>query len=659
MRARSIAIHLSLACTICVTAIPAWSDERGSTSLAPAPDATYLDELIARANRLDLAEDPMWLSLLHYEKGRILPSARSYAKTPSFFLSQRGDRDPGAELEATLAGFFDSATRLEDEEPAQCAFVARRHWLVRRLEIDHRRLPLTQCEHYENWRRTLGAVGLTMIFPEGFMNNPASMFGHTLLRLDVDREAGARDVLGYAVDFTADAGGDGALTYVFKGIFGFYPGYFGLNPYYQQLNRYADWENRDIWEYRLEVRDEEVEFLLMHLWELRGVRFPYYFFTKNCSYQLLQLLDIGKPDLHASEGFRLTVVPVDTIRPLVRYPGLVKKVRYRPSPATELRHELRALSRHHRKLAVRVAKGEIDPDDPAVQDLVPAERAALLNVAYDYLHYAFLAGRLEREKSQAVFRSILVARSRLGDELGATSLLDDVPVPSTRPDEGHDSNRLTLAGGWRDGEAYLDLSFRPALHDLMDAEGGYTQHMQIRFLDTRIRYYPGSNRVRLQELVVVEAVSLSPRSRAFRPIAWRLGTGLATRRTPSGNGLRDSAVWRSDIGVGLAFDPIPGANLYGLAGLRLDASPNLERGASFGPGLSAGIYLRTPVDRWKSHLRGEVFYFALGDSTISLQAKLEQRVRLTRNTALHLDVSLNRISDRTWYQAGLGFALHF
>jgi hypothetical protein len=92
---------------------------------------------------------------------------------------------------------------------------------------------------------------LTLIFPEGFMNNPASIFGHTLLRVDAGSDDGREDLLGWAVDFTAKAGDELLPLYMAKGVFGFFPGLFG-SPYYQQLKRYADW-NRDIWEYRLDV----------------------------------------------------------------------------------------------------------------------------------------------------------------------------------------------------------------------------------------------------------------------------------------------------------------------------------------------------------------------------------------------------------------------
>jgi hypothetical protein len=223
-------------------------------AVSSVPEPTLrLANLLERADREALHEDPQWLALLHYEKEWLPPGTRSPVINRSFFLSEQGDRNPRAELHATLRSFFDTGAVARDDEHPQCAFIARRHWLEARLGPLMEALPTVACPKYENWRAGLDAQGLTLIFPEGFMDNPASIFGHTLLRIDVTREGGPEEMLGYAIDFTADTGDDGGIVYLAKGVLGSYPAFFGLRPYYQQLKRYADWENRDIWEYRLDV----------------------------------------------------------------------------------------------------------------------------------------------------------------------------------------------------------------------------------------------------------------------------------------------------------------------------------------------------------------------------------------------------------------------
>jgi len=620
---------------------------------------TRLSDLIERADALALHREPGWLALLHYESSLWRPGRRSHVDTPDFFLAERGARDARAELHATLHAFFDPSARVAEQHP-QCAFIARRRWLAQRLDFAAAGLPLQDCEHYERWREGIGASSLSLIFPEGFMNNPASMFGHTLLRLDLTREPSARDVLAYALDFTGDTGGEGALAYLAKGILGFYPGYFGVNPYYQQLARYADWENRDIWEYRLAFGADELDFMLMHLWELRGVAFPYYFFDENCSYQLLKLMEVGRPELELSREFPLTVIPVDTVRSVVDVPNLVESVRYRPSPATRLRHELRALGRRERRLVREIAEGKRELEDEELSSLADPQRAAVLSAAYDWLRYSYLAGQVSEESSRGLSRQILIARSRLGPGSEEAPTSEEPPTPSLRPDQGHRSSLVSLGGGWDDDRGFLELRIRPAFHGLMDPQEGYPPHMQIGFLDTRVRYQPGYDRVRLQELVLVEAISLSPRGQVFEPIAWKLDTGLRTRRVAgSGGGLREEPVWRSGLGVGLASDAWPHLLGYGLAELSLDVGPGLDDVASFGPGARVGLYTDLPGDRWRGHLFATVTRYALGDPTTFVRAVLQQRLRLGRQIALELEGSFNRIEEESWLQGSLSLGLYF
>jgi len=564
-----------------------------------------LSDLLERADRDALHEDPEWLALVHYEENRLSPGVFSPAITPGFFLSETGDRDPRAELHATLLHLFAPPTVEEGEEHPQCTFISRRHWLESKLEPLANLLPRVACPEYEEWRAALDAKGLTLIFPEGFMNNPASIFGHTLLRVDASRGSGSDEILGYAIDFTAETGDDDGLVYIAKGTAGFYPAFFNLRPYYQQLKHYSDWENRDIWEYRLDVDQDQVDFLLMHLWELKDVEFPYYFFTKNCSYELLRLLEIGIADFEASARFRGPVLPVDTVRAVAEQPGFVTSTRYRASPETKLRAGLRSLSHGDRRRVDAIVEGRLAPDDELLQEIPLPRRARILDLAYDRLRYDYLAGNVSDADSRSLSRQILIARSRVREfSPNEGSAESEVPVPTVRPDEGHDSSLVAVGAGWRDDESFLDFRLRPALHGLIDNDGGYPEFMEVRILDTRLRVYPESGRVRLQELTLFETVSLSPRSHAFKPWAWSTGTGLRTRRVRDEGNLDDAAVWGTHIAAGLAWDPHPAILAYGMPGLRLDVGPDLEGDASFGPGVRLGAYAGRREARWRGHLFG-------------------------------------------------------
>lgn len=622
-----------------------------------APDPDYRRELVERAVASRLFEERGWHALLHYRPRAVGSGVESLADAPRFFLAEEGRRDPRAELEATLTAFFEPAPEAgDDAQHPQCAFIARYHWLRERLDFDPERLPPRPCPRYDELRRVVEPTGATLVFAEAFMDNPASMFGHTLLRIDVSESADQRDLLAWAVNFAALTGNEGGALFALKGLAGLYPGFFTIHPYYEKVKEYGDWENRDIWEYRLDLTPAEIDRILMHLWELRDVYFDYYYFDENCSFHLLSLLEVARPELRLSDHYELWAIPADTVRTVVHEAGLVRSARFRPSAATSLRRRIQGLDARERRLVREVALGRVPPDAEALAALRDERRAAVLSVAYDYLRFVYLAGDVDRASSAARSRRILIARSRV-DVRGAGG--GDAPAPAVRPDQGHDPARYSLGGGFRDDRWFSELRIRPAFHDLLDPEGGYLANARIQILDLAVRYFPEQDRVRLHEAVLLDIASLAPRDRFFRPLSWRFSTGARTRLISDGGDLEDESVWRTDGGVGLALRPVDGVVAYALAEAALDAGRALEHDVAVGAGGSAGLLISIPGDRWKGHLFTRGLRFELGDRTTALSAGLEQRVRIGRRAAVALRGSYERAYGEGWLDAQLRWSLYY
>jgi len=624
-------------------------------ALAPAAGAPSRGEdLLGRAEVLGLARHPTWEALLHAGPGRFGLGRESEIPGGRFFLAEEGQSDPAAELEATLGALLAAPT--EGDGAAHCRFPARARWLARELGVPEERLAPAPCPALDEWRSGLAPRGITLIFPEAFMNNPASMFGHTLLRLDVADPKDPRNLLAYAIDFTANTDGDAGPVYLAKGALGLYPGYFGVNPYYRKLELYGDWQNRDIWEYPLDLSAGEVELVLLHLWELDDVAIPYYFFRQNCSYQLIRLLAVARPELDLRHGFPLGVIPVDTVRDVLAEIGLAGEVRYRPSPAAELRTLLGTLSAEDRRLALALSRGEIEPDDARVAGRGPEERGALLGAAYEALKYAFLQGEVEEDVSRERSYRLLVARSR-----AARGGTPEVPRPAVRPEEGHGTALLAVGGGVEDDEGYVELRLRPSLHGPLDPEAGFPGDSSIGFLDTRLRWFPESGRVRLEELVLVELQSNTPRDDFFRPLSWGLDTGFRTRLFPEEDGELDrDLVWRTGGSLGFTFAPGRGPlSVYALADARLEVGSGFDHGWAFGPGGELGLELRVPGDRWQARLFGRGTRFVLGDRQTHLSAGLGQRVTLTRRTAAVAEVGVEYYRGESWLDASVSLQWTF
>ena len=334
-----------------------------------AADEGYLGELTARSRSLHLAERHEWNRLLHYTKNLLLPGVHGLADAPRFYLASDGKTNPQAELEATLASFFSGIQETDAVQNPQCQFIARFAWLDEQLGFDPARMARQPCKRFREWHDTLNPQGVTLIFPAAYINNPSSMYGHTLLRIDGKDQDEKTRLLAYAINYAANTNETNGIAFAINGLFGGYVGTFSIMPYYLKVREYNDLENRDIWEYELDLTPEEIDRLLMHLWELGPVWFDYYFFDKNCSYYLLEVLEVARSDLDLTARFRRWAIPSDTVRAVVEQEGLLKRTAYRPSNATLIQHRLGLMDENARKLAFRLTRADPASDADATRGL--------------------------------------------------------------------------------------------------------------------------------------------------------------------------------------------------------------------------------------------------------------------------------------------------
>jgi len=626
---------------------------------------SHLRSLLEAAELRRLHEQPRWLALGHYEPAESPSGFESLASGGEFFLSPTGKTSPRDELAATLAAFFDPTLALRGGQHPQCAFRARFLWLARELAheleqelaMDASALPEVACERYDTWLAGMDPRGLTFVLPEAYMNNPASMFSHTLLRIDGGASAGERDLLAYAINFAAETGGDGGAPFAVKGIFGMYPGTFSVMPYYEKVRQYGDWENRDIWEYPVDLAPDELELMIAHVWELLGVPFVYYFFDENCSYQLLALLEVARPGLRLTPEYPAWVIPVDTLRTVADREGLLAEPTYRPSPATRIRYGSSMLSRDERNLARDIARGRVPVDAGSVEALEPSTRVEVLSLAYTYLRYLYLGKDVTREDSAPRSRKILVALS----EVEGAEPPREPPVPHARPEDGHPIARFGFGAGVRDDEPFVEVSLRAAFHSLSDPSGGYLPGANLDLVRSALRFEPERNELRIEEVALLDVRSLTPRDAFLRPISWTFGTGLRTRLLTdgSGDGLDPGGVGYLRGSAGLAYEPIDGLLVYGLTGVAIEVAPALDRDYAVGPSGEIGMIVDLLDARSRTHVSLEALPYLAGDTTTSGRASVEQRFTISNRTAFVFDVGVEHAYGETRFDAMLSWRAYF
>jgi len=597
----------------------------------------YLNYLVDQAVRKNLSQERYWHLLLYYKKN-IFGKIESEEDGPAFFNAPTGKFDPQAELIATLKSFFKSPQELgPNEDHPQCNFPARYRWLKSQLAFDPARLPEQRCAHLEKWLQDLNPERITLIFSAYYMNNPASMFGHTLLRIDKKREGPQQKLLDYGVNYAANADTTNPFIYTFKGLVGGFRGAFSLFPYYLKVQQYSNLESRDLWEYELNFTEAQMHALLLHLWELGGNYFDYYYFQENCSYHLLSLLEVANPDLHLTDQFIFQVIPGDTIKAVTQYDSLIAKRVYRPSLVNQMNHKRLQMSEAERQVFYELAKDPSEIEKEDYQRLGIPSKALVLDAYLDYAQYQNMKKTKTAEFIDKETRKILLERSKI--DYRPTDSPQPVPL-STPPELGHGSARVRIGFGANREETFEEISIRPAYHDLLAKDVGYGKDSQILFLETTLRYYNETEKTKLDQFKLIDIISLTPYDTLFRKKSWQLSIGI---ETPKDLACGYCNVFKTKYGIGITYKPNPfsPALLYALIDFDLELSGHLNQDYRFGGGPNLGTLIEI-TDNWRVQIEGSYLAFLLGDRSDDYRVAVNQRYALTQNLDVRAEVTLLR-----------------
>jgi hypothetical protein len=603
----------------------------GSSSMAASAADGYLGKLQQLAREKGLARERTWEVLLHYKPDGA--GVKSLVDDPRFFNAADGRKNPESELLATLASFF-TATVRESEEHPQCRFIARYTWLNERLGFDPERLPKAACPKFEKAVYEVNPKSIVLVFPNTLLNSPSSMFGHTLLRINTTLE---NDLLSHAVSYAAMTGENPGALYPIKGLFGLYEGRYSNLPYYEKVKEYNDIEQRDIWEYHLNLEPEEALRTFLHVWEMKDVYSDYYFFDENCSFELLFLIEAGRPSLRLADEFygmwRFWVIPVDTVRAAQKL-GIVDRVSYRPSRYTKMLRIASGMDEGRKDTALEVVDGKL-PSENVLKSVLPiTEKRRVLDLAAELTQYRFSKGKLEQDEYQKRFLDILAARSTLG-----TPSEDPYPIATpTSPDQGHLSARTRTGGGYRSDSWFGEFEWRAAYHEITDLDEGYVPGAQINFMDLSFRYYFDDDVLRLHRLHLINILSLAPWNSIFRPISWKVTVGVEEVLLADS---KDHPVFRLNAGGGLSTAIGRTGIAYLLADADLQASTRLDNDYALGLGGTAGLMVNLLKD-WKVNLWAQGLFYSAGDEHQAIAAALQQTLRLTTNNSISLDAKRER-----------------
>lgn len=485
-----------------------------------------------------LAKHSQWQHLLFYKNGK------AEVISPDFYLTNPKPRskrnfDPYAELIATIEQM--------NNEGVVCKYPARYLWLNHHLpELN---VDLKNCSKLPDANQEI-----SLILVSSYLKNPASSFGHVLVKTNTSidninntnsdvRELSSEDLLNNSYNFGAriPENENGAM-YALKGLFGFYDAGFSETEFFKQDAVYSKNEQRDMWEYVLNLDAFETQLLNYHLYEAKSARFDYYFIKQNCGYRSGEILELIS-DIKTTERVGPWYAPDYVFDQLLEHDNgadsLVSSVRYLPSEQTQLREKFVQLS----KPIQAVINSVIRTESTAPLATLNADDKA---VALDFLilHRTYKITQDDTPKQRALKSELLSQRFALPASNGLAQLtVPNKPSPAL----SNKTTQTTVVLSEERAEVGLSLFVKDPLNAHTDID------KRFEAVKASLGYSFDMHQWTLTDFVFLDMQQIEDLRQPLSgepKLSWQLKTGA---RTDMFTGNRHSPYAQAGVGAGAKF----------------------------------------------------------------------------------------------------------
>jgi hypothetical protein len=274
------------------------------------------------------------------------------------FALPGGNKNPAEDFVTSVQCFFaspyyrDPAQYLKYRLPSKYRFI-QNLFRTRPDPQEH-----IECEKtYKDWIDPAEVEQIELLIATPSYASVASIAGHLCLLI---RRKNDINGLSTVVSFVADTTGtrENGFLYMIKGIFGRFDSLIQEETLYDIIVRYTLRENRDIYRLKINFTRDQIEKLVMRVWEIKHTfTYRYYFFNKNCTTMLLNLInDVLPEDRQVPDRFSIDL-PLNISSSLFRsgiaefvYPeywSISRQARYNSEKNDAIKEKLIDYFSHH------------------------------------------------------------------------------------------------------------------------------------------------------------------------------------------------------------------------------------------------------------------------------------------------------------------------
>jgi hypothetical protein len=589
-----------------------------------------------------LSSSDTWLKLLVYADDQ------SYIRSPKFFFSKDGNSNPLAELSATLSAFAKPVENADPDSHAQCKFPARYTWLKQQIDINSVGITDVSCPKFNQFTQQQSVNSVSVIFATGFLANPASYYGHLLIKLNTEDKFKHQNTLqDTAINFGADIPLDENMAlYVIKGIIGLYDASFTQQEYFYHEGNYRESELRDLWEYELALEQQDTNLLVGHIWELLDADYTYYFFNRNCAFHMGELLQLVL-NSKLADSERLWMTPQSVLQNLsaTNYNNqpLVRKVKYHPSRQSRLYQRFSFLNKQQKTTLFDIVG---QPENIAKSDLSAfalIEQHQIVDTLIDYYQFMRKEEDGRSDINNNYYKQSVLLRYQLPSGPAIEQFNSDSP-----PHLGNKSSYSSVPV-LHNSELgfYGQIALRPAYYDALDAGEGHVSFSALSMGELVLGFT--DNHIFMKDLSLLKIESIRANKTGLpgdRNYSWYIDVGAAQREMSCNN----CEAIKVNSGIGYGFEGIPELNITGfVGGGYLGENINTDDG-----------YLSTKIistwyafERFSSRLEFEQRFYSGGKK--DFLTKLNGRYLLQQN----LDIRVSIAKDQSANEFGLSFGWYW
>lgn len=467
---------------------------------------------------------PAWQKQLYVAPSSEAKQFNKRINDDSFYFSKTDTIDLLDELKATYQALFSDLDAINDKHPL-CVFPSRFLFLNEALQMNSTIDPFVDCPGFSNWANIEHHTRIVVVKVDGYYGNPASSFGHLILRFSDGSTTNS--LLDTSINYGARVPpGESTPVYIVKGLMGGYQASLTNDEFYRQDLVYSQTEFRDMWNYELNLSENQRRLFIAHIWELIGRPSTYYFLKNNCAFAVAEMLEFIM-DLEFVDDHTLWYPPIRLFHDLDAFDAnnkqaLVASREYIPSQKKLLARTFSSLDATQKQAAMIYISSAYDASNIELDRLHETTQTEVIEALINY--YDYLIKGYPELGSELYDRRKALIMARLTLPMGQTLNSPPVEAPGRPPGQSARSNKLEFGGLFTQHDTNMLFSATPFSTAPLDL--GNPDLSELTLLKTELQV---GDTVELRDFTLLRVAQRSDLQNTIPgdwPISWTIDFGI-------------------------------------------------------------------------------------------------------------------------------------